>query len=79
MTIPGNRVVSFVDQIMKHPFIDYSIERLAVNKDRKELLFDVVNENKPEDDEMGEPNVLLLLEMEVHEGDIMSSSEEERG
>ncbi|OUU25585.1 MAG: hypothetical protein CBC13_01920 [Planctomycetia bacterium TMED53] len=79
MTIPGNRVVNFVDQIMKHPFIDYSIERLAVSKDRKELLFDVVNENRPEDDEMGEPNVLLLLEMEVHEGDVMSSSEEERG
>ena len=79
MAIPGNRVVNFVGQIMKHPFIDYSLDRVAVSKDRQNLLFDVVNETKPEDVDLGEPNVLLLLEMEVHEGAVMSSSEEERG
>lgn len=79
MAIPGNRVVNFVGQILKHPFIDYSLDRVAVSKDRENLLFDVVNETKPEDVDLGEPNVLLLLEMEVHEGAVMSSSEEERG
>ena len=79
MTIPGNRVVNFVGQIMNHPFIDYTLEKVAVSKDRENLLFEVVNEVSPEDGDMGEPNVLLLLEMQVHEGAVLSSAETERG
>lgn len=78
MTIPGNRVSEFLGQIMKHPFIDYSVEKVAVSKDRQNLLYDVVNEVSPEEGDMGEPNVLLLLEMQVHEGAVIASSESER-
>ena len=79
MAIPGNRVVNFLGQIMKHPFIDYSVEKVAVSKDRQNLLYDVVNEVSPEAGDMGEPNVLLLLELQVHEGAVLTSADSDRG
>ena len=79
LRIPASKSVSFVDQILKHTFIDYSIDQLVVTKDRSQLLFDIVEEMKKEDVDRSEPAVFLKLKMEVHEGAVMEPSEEERG